>query len=435
MKNEDGKIEYKRELTNRLKREIVSFLNSDGGTIYLGVDDNRKPLLVSLEEKHKWEDILSNWVNTAFYPIPFGLIEVLPNEPVFTIRISAGNNRPYAIEKQGFDSNGVYVREGSHAVKASNELIKRMQQQNLGNGTFDSAISNQQNLTFDDASRIFNKLDKGFDENSLRMVSKSHYNNAAVLISEQNPFSAKVAIYDGLSVMAFKDKKEFNGSITSQIDSIMSYLHLVNRTQIIFTGSPQRHEKNDYPEAALRESVVNAFVHRDYFLHSNIKIEIFDDHLDVISPGGIPDGLTLAEIEKGLIAARNPRLIHILDKMGYIENYGTGIRRIISAYANDINNPTFFVSDNMFKVTLPNQNYQSKTSDYKINDSAGESSYEMIIIETLRNNQFGLSRTAIERKTQLSRYQSLTTLKNLLNRGLIEKIGVGRSTKYQLIRN
>lgn len=435
MENEDGKFEYKRELNNRLKREIVSFLNTDGGTIYLGVDDDRQTLPVSLEQKHQWEDILSNWVNSAFYPIPFGLIEILPNEPVFTVKISAGNNKPYAIDKQGFDSNGVYIREGSHAVKASNELIKRMQQQNLGDGTFDSSISNQQNLTFDAAHRIFEKLDRRFDENSLRILSKSNYNNAALLISEQNPFNAKVAVYDGLDVMSFKDKKEFAGPITDQIDGIMSYLRLVNKTQIVFTGSAQRSEKNDYPEAAIRESVVNAFVHRDYFLHSAIKIEIFDDHLDVISPGGIPDGLTLAEIENGLIATRNPRLVHILDKMGYIENYGTGIRRIVSAYANSVKKPRIFASENMFKMTLPNKNYQTNMVDFKIKDSTRISDYEMRIIQTLRANRVGLSRTDIEVKTQLSRYQSLTTLKNLVDQGLIKKIGVGRSTKYQLIHN
>lgn len=127
--NEDKNIEYKRTLTNKLKREIVSFLNTDGGTIYLGVDDEtRKPLDINEEQKHEWEEKINHWYTNAFYPTPFSLIDIRPNDEVFTIKVKAGRHKPYAIANQGFDSDGVYIRFGSSAVRATNEQIKRMLQ-------------------------------------------------------------------------------------------------------------------------------------------------------------------------------------------------------------------------------------------------------------------------------------------------------------------
>lgn len=84
--NEDQNLEFKSTLTNKLKREIVSFLNTDGGTIYLGVDDlTKKSLPISESQKHEWEEILNHWYTNAFYPTPFNLIDILPNEKIFTM--------------------------------------------------------------------------------------------------------------------------------------------------------------------------------------------------------------------------------------------------------------------------------------------------------------------------------------------------------------
>ncbi|MCJ0585845.1 family 1 glycosylhydrolase, partial [Enterococcus cecorum] len=94
----------------------------------------------------------------------------------------------------------------------------------------------------------------------------------------------------------------------------------------------KRMESYSYPIDAVREAIMNAFVHRDYTMSSDIKIEIFDDRLAISSPGSLPDGLTVEDIKQGANAKRNPILINALDKMNYIENYGSGIRRIYSLY-------------------------------------------------------------------------------------------------------
>lgn len=437
--NEDANVEYKSELNNHLKREIVSFLNSkNGGTIFLGVDDKTKESLkISDNIRHSWEETVTNWSSNAFYPIPYSLIDVLPNNINFTIKVRAGRNKPYAIAKNGFDATGVYVRNGSSAVRASNEQVRRMQQQYDVSGEFDGETADEQSLTFTVASSVFKRIGLNFDEKALRMIHSGNgaYNNSALLISDQNLYTAKLAVYEGLDVMTFKDKREFKGAITKQIDDVLNYLELVNRNRVVITGKAQRFERSDYASVAIREAVVNAFVHRDYLLHSGVKIELFDDRLEIVSPGGIPDGLSLQEIKDGLTAARNPRLIHILDKMKYIENYGTGIRRIIAAYDDVESQPQFSVRENSFKVVLPNKNYELKAEESFVNKASNnelnKNSY--LILNLLQNASLAMKRSDIQDSSGLSRSQVLKALKELQDNKLIKTVGASVSTKYQII--
>lgn len=433
LENEDENIEYKVTLTKHLKREIVSFLNSRrGGTIYIGVDDKtHESQHVSDQERKTWEETITNWAISAFYPVPYSLIQVFPNATVFTVKVRAGRNKPYALASNGFDASGVYVRQGSSAVKASNEMVRRMQQRYQVSGEFDSEISNEQSLTFKVAHYVFEDLNLNFNKNALKLINDNHYNNAALLVSDQNPFSVKAASYEGTDVMSFKDKREFSGAITKQIDDVLNYLDLANRRQVMITGKGQRSERRDYPTVAIREAVVNALVHRDYLLHSSVKVEMFDDRLEVVSPGGIPDGLTLDEIKDGLTAARNPRLIHILDKMQYIENYGTGIRRIYKAYDDSDAKPVFEVRENSFKVIFPNRNYvldiKKKNNAVTLDLNDGEK----LILKVLQSENRAMKRKEIEKASGLSRSKVFSGLKSLIAARKVEALGVSVSNAYR----
>lgn len=120
----------------------------------------------------------------------------------------------------------------------------------------------------------------------------------------------------------------------------------------------KRQEIISYPGASLREMILNAFVHADYFISSNIKIEFFEDKCKITSPGGIFNA-SMEEIMKGTQTYRNHRLVNIFDKLGLIENFGTGIPRTLDAYANEQRKPLFEATENFFYVTLPNLNYKS----------------------------------------------------------------------------
>lgn len=435
--NEDSNVEFKRELNNKLKREIDSFLNSEtGGTIYLGVDDQtHEAVEVPWETRHKWEETISSWITSVFFPDARGLIEVLPNEKVFTIHVRAGGDQPYAISTKGFDSKGVFLREGSSVVQATNSRIHRMIQNKI-NHQFDQMISPRQDLTFDAARKRFEKIGISFDEQGLHLRDQLGYNNAALLISDQNPYEVKVAIFHGSTISNFKDKQAFEGPISDQIDAVMAYLKLINWTDVQITGDPQRHERQNYPEVALREAVINGFLHRDYLLNSTVKVLVFNDRVMILSPGDAPDGLKLPDLKNGFTAVRNPTLIHILDKMDYIENYGTGIKRIFEAYPNTNLQPKIQIFENGFEVTLPNQNFIQNTNDLNSNELSNAISLttnDELVIEVLKSASSGLSRTEIEELTGFTRNQMRTVIKHLIYFGIIEATGASISTVYRFV--
>lgn len=430
MKNEDNNIEYKRDLNNKLKREIVAFLNSTGGYIYLGVDDETKKILEIPDTlKHEWEETLNHWYTNAFYPTPFGLIDIDVNHTPFLIRISQGRHKPYSISQNGLSSTGVYIRYGSSSVKATNEEVKRMIQQNVENGEFDSEESPDQKLTFNTLENRAKTVNIPFNIKALRMLKNDNlYNNSALLVSDQNPNVIKAAIYQGNTVLKFLDKHEFLGSLVEQISDVINYINLQNHTKININGDPQRKETFDYPKIAIREAIVNAFAHRDYLLHSTIKIEIFDNRIEILSPGGIADGLTLEEIESGMTAVRNPQLVHILDKLGYIENYGTGIRRMFEAYREYDKNPIFKVHPNSFTVILPNVNYVEKA--IIVGKHKGEDEKELII--NLLSVNGAMKKSAIQSELKLTDYNTRKLLNTLIAQQKVVKIGKSINTRYQI---
>lgn len=434
--NEDSNVEYKRELNNKLKREIVSLLNSDvGGVIYLGVDDQtREPIDVSSQTRHQWEEIISNWAIGAFYPIPYDLIQVLPNEELFTIRVRGGRHQPYAIASQGFDASGVYIREGSSAVKASNERIRRLLQQSRVSSAFDQELASKQELSFQHVQEQFHRLQLAFDETALHLRRREGYNNSALLISDQNPVMVKVAIFQGTDVMMFKDKKQFSGPITQQIDAVLAYLDLINWTKAVITGKSQRVEQRNYPVTAIREAIINAFIHRDYLLHSEVKIEVFDDRIELMSPGGAPDGLTIRDIRSGYTAARNPTLIHVLDKMEYIENYGTGIKRIYQEYQGVKPQPDINALDNAFLVTLPNRNYVMSLprSTTNVSSQHGLTANDLQVLAILKQAAAPLKRVDIQIQAGLSRSQVHTVIKHLIIAEKITVLGESTATTYEI---
>ncbi|PNZ99301.1 transcriptional regulator, partial [Staphylococcus carnosus] len=362
---ESENIEYKAKIPDNpdnLKGEIVSFLNSiSGGKIYIGLDDDGKPVdfeneEIKLETFKEWEQRISNWITDAFEPQVRDLMNFSIENKATVIDIRSGNDKPYRYKsRKAGPFDNIYIRSGSTKRKASKDEITRMLKRKNAD-TFDRGKVAYENLSFHYAKNTFEKLERDFDEISLgfKRNDKDSYNYAALILSDDNPNIAKFAVYNGLDVLEFKDKKEFEGSVAKQIDQTLEAISIRNSKKAIINANGQREELLSYPEEAIREGVVNAFVHRDYTLSSDVKIEIYDDRLTITSPGSLPDGLTIEDIRKGANAKRNPILIKALDKMNYIENYGTGIRRILSKYKDFSMQPEFEATDNQFIITLYN---------------------------------------------------------------------------------
>jgi transcriptional regulator len=359
---EDYNKEFKIDIPKKqsaLKAEIISFLNSTSGEIYLGVDDSGTIHYDLINEKKKvWEEILSNWIVNAFNPDVTNLIYIYPNETPFRIKIFKGKERPYFYKDgEGFNTKGVYVRVGSTKRLASFDEIQRMIRQH-NQHDYERLLCHRDDLTFNYVENRFKEKGVLFDKYALSLIDKDDkYNNAALLLSDQNPTISKFAVFQGTTVNVFLDKKEFTGSILKQLDDILYFANLSNRKKITITGKPERDEYLDIPERALREAIVNCYCHRDWTLSGDIKIEFYDDRVQIFSPGSLPDGLTLENIKMGMVAKRNKIIVDTLDKADVIENYASGVRRIFEDYAHFKKQPEYYISDNGVIVTLFNRNY------------------------------------------------------------------------------
>lgn len=471
---EDQNIEYKSDISNKpnlFKAEMVAFLNTNDGTIFLGVDDDGELLPHKIEQFKHWESLISDWIHSAFNVAVHKFITLDISDNHFAIRIKKGDQPPYYYKDgEGFNSKGIYIRNGSSKRRATDDEVRRMLKAQVANEFESEPIDNQRHLTFNYLKDKLLDTNIAFDPKGLRLQnSYNQYNKGAFLLSEQNNRVTKIAVIDGVDLSAdFLAKKEFHGSLIKQIDMTLEYISLLNNKKVAFTGAAARLESEDYPSRAIREAIINAYAHRDYSLSADIKIEIYDDRMEIFSAGGLPDGLSVEDIKEGISAQRNPNIVHVLDKINYIENFATGIRRILASYKDFDKEPNFVVTPNQFKVVLYNKHYALVDDERQglINNSLKKNLSEaeqlelgfipqndtltveafhhhiernidkndekIIKILTLNGEK---SRQEIQEYLQESRTKVYQRLVHLLNLKLISKRGQGRSVVYYINAN
>jgi len=432
-------IEYKEVFNEKCKREIAALLNgTQPACIYFGVNDLSRKVthIYTDDEKHEIEEQVGRWLSSPiYYPSPVGVVHVRTDRQLFCIEIHPGNAKPYFLDGR------VYVRNGSESIKASQERVTKMIAfQDLS--SFDVSESPIQELKLDEIESVFKREKLNFKAKALGFLnSQGLFTNVAFLMSSQNNFVVKVAIFDGVKVDQFKDRREFSGCLPKQIDEILTYINLNNPLSARITGQAMRDEKRSYPSVAIREAVINAIVHRSYFSKSPIQIEIFDDHLTIMSPGPLPGGMKLNAVLAGQTLPRNPQVVKVLNKLKYIEDYGTGIRRILSSYDDEKKKPEFKTNEDFVKVCLPNLNYRQHLSkpifpDVVEIDEPGAVKVVLDeqgrIVEYLKNHLY-VTRAIVELILEVKGTQANRYLKQLVDIDVLKRVGAGPATRYVLV--
>ena len=431
MKYEESETsELKVKLTDDIKNEIVAFLNSKGGKIYVGVSDDGDPIgFTDSKERDLLETKISNWVQEAFYPLPSNFISTYYNEDnILIIDVSKGNERPYYLKDKGLKPSGVYKRVGRSIRKATDSEILLMLLESK-DYRYEEDTAEEQNLSFKYFFEVCNSSNIIHDKRNLVSLgllnSENQFTNLAFLLSDQSPVVIKFAKYD--KNMNFIVKKEFRGSLLKVLDNILDMSNIYNDVSAVIDGNSwKRIETVSYPGASLREGILNAVAHANYFIRSNIKIEFFDDKSKITNPGGIYQA-TLEQILGGIQTYRNPHLVNILNKLHYIENFGTGIPRILEAYESSNQKPIFNPSENFFILELPNLNYINSKND-PVNDLVNDpvkttlyaelKDFELSVLKTI-NTHPGINAPKIL-QLLINEYKDITLdkIKNSLKRNL-----------------
>lgn len=426
MNFETENIEFKAGFTEEIYKEVIAFANTDGGVLYIGIDNNGNA--VGLNDVDDEYTRITNGIRDTILPdVTMFVKYTIQENKVVRITISEGTNKPYYLRSKGLKPTGVYVRQGTSSVQASREQIRQMIKASDGDD-FESMRSLNQELTFTSSAATFRNCGIEFSKEkylALGMVHKSdgQFTNLALLMSDQCQHSIKVAVFGDAENTTFKDNQEFKGSIFKQINDAFQYIMLNNRTTSIFKGL-ERMDKSDYPEAALREALLNSVVHRDYSYSGSIIININDKQIEFVSIGGLLPGLTAEDICSGISQPRNKALAEVFHRLRLIEAYGTGIRRIYKLYENCSMQPRIEVTHNTFKMVLPNMN----VAEPLVNENSLTPQKKQILDYISKKGQ--ITEAEIMELLGVKKTRAYTVAKQMCDDNLIVTVGRGVNKKY-----
>ena len=428
--------ELKREYTDDIKYAVVAFANTDGGKIYVGINDDGSVYGVGSTDATVLR--ITNMIRDSIRPdvtmFTECAVETMEGKPVVVLTVQRGTARPYYLAGKGIRPEGVYVRQSSSSVPASESAILNMIKETSGDRYEDARSINQQ-LTFEKAENYFAKRNLPFGDQQKRTLNiigpDGTYTNLGMLLSDQCVHTIKMAVFDGSRKSVFRDRKELTGSLLTQLEDAYSYIDQFNRIRAEFEGL-ERIDKRDYPGEALREALLNAITHRDYSFSGSTLISIFDDRIELVTIGGLVRGLTFDDIMLGVSALRNQNLANVFYRLNLIEAYGTGILKINESYADCAVKPQFEVTDNAFKITLPNSNYAGERKDVATPPKVKGKVDRQEILLRLAEKRGYIVRKDVEGALKVSQATAILILRDMVDKGLLIKEGSGKLQKYRI---
>ena len=437
---ENKTTEFKREYVDDIKNTVVAFANSDGGTLYIGINDDGSVCGVQNVDDTMLR--VTNAVRDAVRPDITMFVEcrneVMEGKPIVSVTVQRGTARPYYLHGKGIRPEGVYVRQGASTVPATDAAILNMIKETSGD-SYESARSLNQDLTFDEAAAFFKKRKVAFGKSQMRTLhligEDDNYTNLAFLLSDQCTHTIKLAVFEGSKKTVFKDRCELSGSILGQLNEAFAYIDRYNRTRAEFAGL-DRVDMRDYPPEAVREALLNAIVHRDYSFRGSTLISIFEDRIEFVTIGGLVKGITLDDVKLGVSVLRNQNLANVFYRLRLIEAYGTGILKINEAYDDYEIKPLIETTDNAFKITLPNSNFRSEHQAPKgAGKNQGATSAEkkesrIHAVLALCRTKGSFVRTDVEAALGISQSTAILILRELVDDGVLTKQGKGKNLRY-----
>ena len=412
---ESRELELKSTITNTFLKTVSAFSNYNSGKIIFGIDDNGK--IIGLENIEELCLDLENKINDNISPKPDFRFIKDTKKNIITLIVEEGLNKPYLYKGKA------YKRNDTSTVEVDKVELNRLTLLGL-NQYYEELKARKQDLEFKVLKKeLEEKLSlKNFSKDVLKTLNlyddKNGYNNAAELLADKNTFSGVDIAKFGKSIDEILDRNLFvNISIILQYQKTLEAFNRYYKYEQIL-GS-ERIEKELIPEKAFREVIANALIHRTWDVNSNIRISMYEDKIEVSSPGGLPSGISEKEYLNGQISQlRNPILANIFFRLKYVEMFGTGIRRINESYKKFVVKPNFEIFENSIKITLP----ITKTELFLTTD-------EKIIMDILEKGNI-LSSSEILEKVEFKKDKLNRILKNLIQKNYIDVIGNGRGTKY-----
>lgn len=446
-------------------KSVSAFANTFGGSLIFGISDTGK--IVGLENPDGDAERISEIIKSKLDPIPeFKLrFHKEDGKVLIILDVFKGEETPYYYSGDGVLE--AYVRMGNESVKATSTELKRLVLRGR-NTSYDSQISTykMEDYAFSKLRERYKKwTGSSFDEKDLVSFGlaneQGYLTNAGALIADESPVRWSRLFctrWNGLNksggMIDALDDAEYEGSVISLIDNGEAFIKR-NAKMMWRKTANSREEMPEYVERSYHEALINALVHRDYIVNgSEVHIDIYDDRMEIYSPGGMPDGSVIQDRDPLTVPStrRNPVLADVFNRLGYMERKGSGFGKILSGYEfqknYDKNKKPSFRSDRyQFTVVMPNLNYRLNgaafddivgTSDAKsgANDAKVGANNEKVVnqLVEIMSNDSGITQTELAQQLSVSRRTVQRIIKELTNENKIVRVGSARAGHWKVIK-
>ncbi len=408
-------LEYKQSISNTFLKTVSAYANYGTGEIKFGIDDNGN--VVGIKDTKEACMEIENRINDSISPKPDFALDTNGRNGLITLTVKEGLHKPY------FYKSKAYQRNDSATIEVDRLELTRLILEGQ-NKTFESLTSKKQDLSFKYLEKALQSI-IGIQNISndilktLELYTDSEgYNNAAELLADENTFYGIDIVRFGENINVMLDRETFEH---------ISLLNLFEKAIKMYRKYYQYEEIKGalretvvmIPEEAFREAIANAIVHRTWDINAHIRVAMYAEKIDIVSPGSLPNGLTEREYIEGQVSIlRNPVIGNIFFRLHHIERFGTGVKRINDAYENSDIKPRYGVFENSIKVTLPVVQLKNSLSVD-----------EKVIYQTLSGSRM-MSSSEISAVTGFGKTKVVSLLKLLTEKGNVKLVGSGRGTKY-----
>ena len=371
----DFKVRVERSKPKSWLKSVSAFANGVGGKLIFGVSDDHE--IVGLEQAQQDSDFISTIIRERISPVPEFDLEatVRAGKTLLILQVFSGRKTPYYYRADGLTE--AYIRVGSSSVPVPdyklNELILNGQDR-----SYDALVSDlrKEDYSFTQFEATYRfrtgQRIEPTDYLSFGLTDEQgHLTKAGTLLADQPiVYNARIfctrwnGLVKGSVFVDALDDKEFRGNLIYLLQNAEDFVRLHTKVRWRKTAR-SRIESPDYAERAVTEALVNALIHRDYILRgAEIHIDMYDDRLEIYSPGGMFDGKMIQECDLGSIPSvrRNPVIADLFNRMRYMERRGSGLRKIIEETARlegytEAFKPVFVSTPTDFRVVFKNLNY------------------------------------------------------------------------------
>lgn len=438
-------LEFKREVpkNEQIIKTIIGFCNQKGGKLILGIEDDRSIVGLPEDQISKLLESLDRSIYEACYPpiIPLISTQVFGDKIVLIIAVSSGMSKPYFRKSEGIEK-GTYMRIGRSTVQATPAMIEELKWQSH---RIDFETLPVYNAPLDalDHQLVQDFLDHRKNQAAAK-VTQDVLRSYSLIVEEHSKLfptytgllnfgkSPQFFLSEALIIVSHFRGIEGRDAIAS-IDCEGTLLHqfhqahnfILSRLSKSFSISGiMREERLEIPEVALREALVNLLVHRNYHIKAPSKISIYDDRIELFSPGGFSGPIEPDQLLMGLTYLRNPAICKIFREMGLVEKMGTGFINIFKSYESwRLEKPQIIEGANFVKCVLPRGSSQGRSP-------TNQSEEDILSLFYFKNE---ITTQDVVKKFSISRATAQRWLNSLIEKQLIERIGKTRNVRYRRI--